>query len=580
MKTKILLAITLLVISSLPLLSQPANFTPRGIGGGGALFFPSVNPANDNEFYVSCDMSELFHSGDFGASYTQVDFRKLQVFGNSTYEFTNDPSIAYCNFNDGNDGYPVKTTDGGSSWTKLAGYDVGTYGRVYTLKANYSNPAQLLVGGYGDILFSANGGSSFSLVKHATNMGAGLIIGGVFWDQGNIYIGTNEGIYYSTNDGNSFALMTTSGMTAGQVIWSFAGAKAASTTRFACIAANNSDTYNGINPWDYYNYAKAVYTMDNASGQWNTASSGINFSTDFIMYAGMAKNDISTIYLGGHDAVLSAPLVMKSANGGATWVKTFQTTNNTNIITGWEGYNGDKSWSWSETCFGLTVAPNNSAKVLFGSFSNVQVTDNGGATWRQAYLSPSDQHSAGSSTPKNLPYHSIGLENTTCWQVFWPDTGVMMGCFSDIGGIRSTDAGESWGYQYSGFSVNSLYRIEEGTNNVMYGACSNIHDMYQSTRLRDAQLDANDANGKIIYSSDKGATWSTLHPFNHPVYWLAIDPNNPQRMYASVIHFGGVQGSQAGGIYRTDNLDNLAASTWVKFPIRPGLKAIRQQSRC
>ncbi len=38
-------------------LAQPAAFSPRGIGGGGALFFPSINPANDNEFYVSCDMS-------------------------------------------------------------------------------------------------------------------------------------------------------------------------------------------------------------------------------------------------------------------------------------------------------------------------------------------------------------------------------------------------------------------------------------------------------------------------------------------------------------------------------------------
>ena len=34
------------------------TFLPRGIGGGGALFFPTINPANDNEFYVSCDMSE------------------------------------------------------------------------------------------------------------------------------------------------------------------------------------------------------------------------------------------------------------------------------------------------------------------------------------------------------------------------------------------------------------------------------------------------------------------------------------------------------------------------------------------
>ena len=569
MKTKLLFIILLSVLLGWNSFSQPANFYPRGIGGGGALYFPSINPANDNEFYVSCDMSELFHSTDFGLTYSQIDFSKLQVFGNSTYEYTNDLNIAYCNFNDGNYGYPVKTTDGGNTWNSIPAYDVGTYGRVYTMKANFTNPNQLIIGGYGDIFFSNNGGASFLLVKHATNMGAGLIIGGVFWDGNNIYIGTNEGIYYSTDGGTSFSKMITLGMESDQAIWSFAGARSSTNVRFVCIAANISDVYNGINPWEYNNYAKEVYIMDNVNYQWIPKSTGINFTNDFIMYAAMALNDINTIYLGGHDEALSAPLVLKSANGGNSWIKKFNTTNNANIITGWEGYNGDKSWSWSETCFGISVAPNNSNKVLFGSFSNVEVTDDGGENWRQAYVNSTDQHPAGASTPKNQEYHSIGLESTTCWQVHWQDTAIMMGCFSDIGGIRSVDAGKSWGYLYSGFSVNSLYRIEEGANNNIYGACSGIHDMYQSTRLKDAILDGSDGSGKIVYSTDNGATWSTLHTFNHPVYWLAIDPQNQNRMYASVIHYGGTQGSQVGGIYRTDDLNNLSGSAWIKLPNPP-----------
>ena len=125
-----------------------------------------------------------------------------------------------------------------------------------------------------------------------------------------------------------------------------------------------------------------------------------------------------------------------------------------------------------------------------------------------------------------MVYYSIGLENTTCWQVNWIDANIMMASFSDIGGIKSNDAGVSWGFQYTGFSVNSLYRTVVGANGNVYGACSNIHDMYQSTRLTDAILDANDANGKIVYSADNGQTWQNLHVFNHPVFWLATDPNN------------------------------------------------------
>ena len=75
------------------------------------------------------------------------------------------------------------------------------------------------------IFYLNNGGTSFTLVKHAANNGVGLIMGGVFWDRHNIYIGTNEGIIYSTNGGTSFSIMPATGIAAGQVIWSFAGAK-------------------------------------------------------------------------------------------------------------------------------------------------------------------------------------------------------------------------------------------------------------------------------------------------------------------------------------------------------------------
>jgi hypothetical protein len=549
--------------------AQPVNFMPRGIGGGGALFFPTVNPSNDNEFYVSCDMSELFHSIDFGKNYTQVDFPKLQVFNTSTYEFTNDPKIAYSNFNDGNNGYPVKTTDGGLTWNKITAYNTTTYGKIYSIRANAISSSQLVIGAYGDILFSKDGGTSFSLVKHATNMGAGIIVGGVFWDGLNIYIGTNEGILMSTNGGTTFSTMATTGMVGGQVIWSFAGAKTGATTRFVCIAVNNSGTYNGIMPWNYGGFAKAVYSMDNASGTWVSKSSGINFANDQIMYVGMATNNIATIYLAGQDKALSGPLVIKSSDAGATWIKKFNTTNNLNIKTAWEGFGGDKAWSWSETCFGITVAPNNVNKVLFGTYSNVQVSSDGGDNWNQAYVSASDEHAANAATPKNLPYHSVGLENTTCWQVYWQNASTMMGAFSDIGAIRSIDSGKSWGYLYSGFSVNSFYRIAKDTSKLIYGGCSNIHDMYQSTRLQDAQLDASDGNGKIVYSSDNGATWTNLHSFGHPVFWVAIDPNNQNRMYASVIHYGGTPGAQLGGIYMTNNLKTLSSSTWSKLSNPP-----------
>jgi hypothetical protein len=561
------LIVVLFMISS-GISAQPVSFFPKGIGGGGALYFPAINPGNENEFYVSCDMSELFHTADFGQTYDQLPFTSLPVLGISTYEFTSNPDVAYSLYNDGNDGYPVKTTDGGTTWTMLPGYDAGL-GKVYRITANYNNPEQLIMGYYGDIMISNNGGTTFALVKHASNMGAGIILAGVVYDGSSIYAGTNEGIFLSSDNGQSFSKLTGNGIPAGQVPWSFTGARSGNALRFFCLTTDESYTYNGIMPWDYYNLARGVYSMDNASGNWISRSTGINFSNDFLMYTGMARNDINTIYIGGSDDALNAPLIMKSSDGGMSWEKVFRTTGNANIETGWCGDGGDKAWSWAETCFGIAVAPGNSNKVVFGDYSYMHVTSDGGTSWTEAYVNAADKHPAGQSTPKKQPYHTIGLENTSCWQVIWTSPTGLFGAYSDIGGIRSEDGGQSWSYNYDGFSVNSLYRITSSPGGVWFGATSRVHDLYQSTRLKDAQLDVSDGTGNIWYSTDSCSNWSLLHSFGHPVYWIAIDPSNPNRMYASVVHYGGGGTSSQGGIWMTNDLGNLAASQWVHLPAPP-----------
>ncbi|OJW82168.1 MAG: hypothetical protein BGO69_16370 [Bacteroidetes bacterium 46-16] len=543
--------------------AQPASFAPRGIGGGGALFFPKINPANDNEFYISCDMSQLFHSTDFGDSYTQLHFSKLAVLNVSTYEFTSNSNVAYCNYNDGNEGYPVKTNDGGNTWTALPGFDANQ-GGVYRMAANYNKPNQLLMNYYGQIVISQDSGATFTLVKQATNNGAGIIMGGVFYTGDSIYIGTNEGILYSTNGGTSFSTMITTGIPGSDAIWSFAGAANGGTMRFVCITGANNNTYNGIMPWDYYGYATGVYTMDNANGAWVAASTGINFSNDFVMYTAMAEHDVNTMYLAGGSHI-GNEVILKSSNGGNSWSHIFNTINNQNIITGWQGYNGDKQWSWGETAFGIAVAPNNPNKVLFGDFGFVHVSSDGGANWKQAYVSNSDEHAAAAPTPQYGFYHSIGLENTTCWQVDWESPQDMFACYSDIAGIRSNDSGKSWGYPLGGVAANSVYRIAKTPDGTMYAGASNVHDMYQSTRLKDAQLDAFDATGKIIFSHNHGAQWQPLHQFNHPVFWLAIDPNDTNTMYASVIHHD----TSIGGVYVTHNLSDSGLATWTKLPAPP-----------
>lgn len=547
--------------------AQPTSWQARGVGGGGALFFPTINPGNDNEYYVACDMSQLFHTSDFGLNYNQVPFTKMQVGNKSTYEFTNNPNIAYCSANDGNINFGVRTLNGGTSWTSLPGNPIDGED-VYALKADYSNPARVVLNYYGSIYFSADTAKSFTLVRNAANSGAGITLAGVFFDGSNIYIGTNEGILVSTNGGTSFSFLATTGMAAGQSIFSFAGAKVGATTRFFCITANTGDIYNGIAPYEYYGFAKGVYSLDAGANTWVSRMTGININTDFVMYVGMAQNDINTVYLGGSDDNTGGNLVMKTTNAGASWSKVFNTLSNQNIRTGWSGQGGDRSWGYGESCFGITVAAFNSNKVIFGDFGFVHKTSNGGISWQQAYVNTADEHNAGSNTPQDQYYRSVGLENTTVWQLHWQDANNVFACFSDINGIRSVDGGVSWSFDYTGHTINSMYRIAKHiSGNTIFAGTSNVHDMYQSTRLQDNILDANDAGGRIIYSTTNGASWQLLHQFNHPVFWVATDPTNANRMYASVIHYGA--GTGEGGIWVTNNLNNLGTSTWSKLANPP-----------
>ncbi|MBS1538579.1 MAG: exo-alpha-sialidase [Bacteroidetes bacterium] len=566
MKTRFatfMIACFVLIISH-AIAQTPTTWESRGVGGGGAMFAPSINPADDNEFYAGCDMSELFHSKDFGKSYSVLNFKQVNGGHNSTVRFTSTPGLLYTisyKLNGNIDQVvPVKSIDNGITWKNLSGNPDATE-ETFTIDADYNNPQRVIISYYGEVHISLDGGTKFTKIHSAVDNGVGVIVGGVFFDGNSIYIGTNDGLLVSKNGGQTFAIEAIAGITSGEAIWSFTGAKQNGTTRFFCLTGLANDMYVGKPGSDYSGFLKGVYVLDYGNGNWTKKMNGITVGTDELMFVGMAQNDISTCYLAGSG--LSAPDVMKTINGGDSWTLTFIGANNQNIASGWSGDGGDRAWSYGECAFGFAVAPNNSQKLLFGDFGFIHTSTNGGISWQQAYVEPSTQHPAGAKTPPGKTYKSIGLENTTCWQVTWSDANTMFSCFSDIKGVRSTDGGNTWGFNYTGHGANSMYRIAKSPTGTLYAGTSNIHDMYQSTRLADAQLNANDPYGKVIYSTDNGASWKDIKNFAHPVFWVALDPNNPNTLYASVIH------STQGGIYVSKNIQDGAGATWTKLPTPP-----------
>jgi len=52
--------------------APPAGFVSRGIGGGGAMYSPTINPHDSDEMYVGCDMSLQFHTRDRGKTWARI----------------------------------------------------------------------------------------------------------------------------------------------------------------------------------------------------------------------------------------------------------------------------------------------------------------------------------------------------------------------------------------------------------------------------------------------------------------------------------------------------------------------------
>lgn len=547
--------------------ATPSVWNYRGSGGGGALYSPawgwSTTPDPTTELAIASDMSGLYRSTDVGASWSMFNAAEIQGSHYAKVQFTNDPAVRYCLDYTVVGGLdlirPSKSVDGGTTWTPLAADP--TDGEAQNLFVDPQNPQRVIVSDYSQLFLSTDGGASFNL-RISTGSGNGLHLGGAFFDGNNIYVGTNQGLYTSSNGGTSFSLSSATGIPGAEAIVSFSGAKSGATTRFFAVTLGSGDVYAGLTGEDFYGYL-GVYTLDVGQPAWVKRISGLPTADGAKVYpffVATSLNDVNTAYVaGGSDA--GAPIIYKTTDAGGSWASAFNTTNNQNIETGWQGHGGDRGWGYGEYALGFAVAPQNSARVVITDLGGAHVTTNGGTTWQAAYVAPADRNPAGAPTPTGQSYHGSGLDNTTSWSIAWDSPTTMLLGNSDVRGQRSTDAGATWGFGYTGHTDNSMYRvIKHPASGLLYAATGTVHDMYQSTYLQDSRIDP--GTGKVLYSSDGGATWNTLHQFTDAVVWVAHAPNNPNRLYAATA-------GSAGGVWVSSNINLGGSSTWTKLAAPP-----------
>jgi photosystem II stability/assembly factor-like uncharacterized protein len=542
----------------------PAAWSPRGPGGGGAMYSPTINPLNPDELYVACDMSPQFHTTDLGKSWSVVDFRQLQSSHESAVRFTRDPKIRwaldYTSPGGGDAVRPVRSTDGGVTWQRPteAAWPVSRV--AYMLYADFANPDRaVLTAEYRELWVTLDGGRSFA--RKATGLGrdAGLHLAGVFFDGDSIYAGTNDGVYVSRDGGQSFALAAFTGLPAGGFMSSFAGAEGGGRTRLLCVI--QKDGWAGITGGDCQGFA-GIYVLDVGQDAWVKKVNGLS-ETARPFFVKMAGDDPNTAYAaGGNGYPVSGPSVFKTTDGGNTWSDVFRFEGNANIIPGWAGDGGVFRWSFPEYALGFEVCPTDSERLVLTDLGCAHLSTDGGQTWRQVYATLAEPRAPGAAIPAGARYASCGMDMTSVWGIAWFDENTLFGCNTDIKGARSTDGGGTWSFGYTGHNLNTMYgAVKHPTTGVCYAATSSVHDLYMSTYLADNRIDA--GKGLVLSSADNGASWVTLKDLGKPVVWVALDPTNPRRLYAAVVS------SEVGGLYVTDELDKGPDAAWRKLSAPP-----------
>ncbi len=603
-----LLAAVVLTLSFAP--NHPASAQVQwqsiGPGGGGWLTVMAINPVNPNILYVGCDVGGVYRSLNGGQTWSIINNGLIHYSIDDILIDRSNPSRIFL----ASDGGVYRSDDAGGTWVlKRNGFaprdSLQITEPIACLTQHTVDPATVYacVGqrryyqpgtdGIGKIYITHDSGESWSVLNSGLDIPTNAYFFSLVPEPANpltLFAATNLGLYKST-DGGFRWIKKAAGLPYDHVRQLVIDP---TNTQIMYLSVWYDDT-TGANQ-------SGVYKSTDGGNSWFAVNTGLGRApSDIYWHLVMAPDDPQTLYVGNVWGADGHRGVYKTSNGGATWIRT--TLNDGSINVGWL-----TQWDFDVTF--VAVAPSPPGTVYFGSSAMLGKTTDGGATWQQIYtteISPGYWRGTGLETtevttvavdpqdPNRLlcGFIDTGLllspdNGQSFHRIFKPDYPNGDDVFSitfdpDVPGtvyltdgeqsttgnfgnvLRSTDRGTSWtvlstripyaGLPYGRYLAFAIDRASPTASRTLYTAC-----------IREV---AETPDGGVFKSVDGGTSWASasvgLGNLNEHVASLAIDPTNPQRLYAAVPvwwYYG------TGGFFKSDN----GAATWRRTA--PNLQSV------
>jgi photosystem II stability/assembly factor-like uncharacterized protein len=410
------------------------------------------------------------------------------------------------------------SNDGGDSWRRVAmSTPLSISALVLTASGTLLATDQSQIG----MFRSSDGGATWRPAGLSNEM-----IGGLSPDPG------STAVYATTSNGASVFRTSDGGNTWQPVSANFAWSGAVTDPN---------------NPATVYAANNAVVKSTDRGQTWAAADKGI--VSTFIPALAFVPGSSATLYAATDDG-----RVFTSTDGGRAW------RGGSAVVAGWTRLTA------------LAVDPHPAPKIFAGASNGLFESSDAGAHWNRVQTGSGNYVQALAIDPRrpNTVYVSVCKNSIGCYGygtflktvdggATWrkivgieqlagvpravasiavdPDGGNIVFAGTNRGGLfRSTDAGRAW----------QRVGAAHGDGKSHLDSPSAIVAIAIDPR-NDRNVYAVVQSGGIVKSSDGGKTWGTANAglTNLDMYALAIDPHNPQTLFAST--FGGVFRSSNGG---------------------------------